>query len=74
MVNHDPSLDYALENQQVLKVDLDKPQQMQNNAAEWLDEAFQRRNIQRVSMLKPEWELNSCLKTWQSLLNEALTV
>ena len=74
MVNHDPSIDYALENQQVLKVDLDQPQQMQNNAAEWLDEAFQRRNIQRVSMLKPEWELNSCLKTWQSLLNKALTV
>jgi len=74
MVNRDPSIDYVLENQQVIRVDLDQPQQIQNTAAEWLDSAVQRRNIHPISMLKPKWELMNCLNHWQSLLNQALSV
>ena len=74
MVNHDPSIDYVLENQQVVRVNLDQPQQLQQSAAEWLEGAFERRNVQPVSMLQPEWELNTCLEQWQKLLNQALTI
>ena len=73
MVNHDPSIDYVLANQQVVRVNLDQPQQLQASAVEWLEGAFERRNIKRVSMLQPEWELNTCLEQWQKLLNQALT-
>jgi len=72
MVNRDPSIDYVLENQQVVRVNLDQPQQMLDSAVEWLEGAFQRRNIQCDSLLQPEWELNNCLKRWQTLLNQAL--
>ena len=74
MVNQDPSIDYVLENQQVLRVDLDQPEQLLDRAADWLDRTFHRREIQQESMLKPQWELNSCLQQWQKLLNQALTV
>ena len=73
MVNHDPSIDYVMENQQVVRVNLDQPQQLQASAIEWLEGAFERRKIQPVSMLQPEWELNTCLEQWQKLLNQALT-
>lgn len=74
MANHDPSIDYVLENQQVVRVNLDQPQQLQQSAAGWLKGAFERRNVQPVSMLQPEWELNTCLEQWQKLLNQALTI
>ena len=74
MVNHDPSIDYVLENQQVVRVELDQPQKLQQSAADWLEGAFHRRTIPRSSMLKPTWELNSCLQQWQTLLNQTLTI
>lgn len=73
MVNHDASIDYVLENQQVLRVDLDQPNQIHAIAAEWFEGTFQRRNIKPASMLQAEWELNSCLEHWQKLLNQTLT-
>ena len=72
MVNHDPSIDYVLADQQVLRVDLDQPQQLLDSAAGWLEGADQRRGIKRDSMLKPEWELSSCLVQWQRLLQQSM--
>ena len=74
MVSHDPSIDYVLENQQVVRVNLDQPQQLQQTAGEWLLGAFERRNVQPVSMLQPGWELSICLEQWQKLLSQALTI
>jgi len=72
MVNRDPSIDYVLEDQPVLRVDLDQSQLLKNSAGDWLEGAFERRNSPRDSMLKPDWELNSCLQRWQKLLNQTL--
>jgi len=72
MVNHDPSMDYVLADQQVLRVDLEQPQQLLDSAAGWLEGAVQRRGIKRASLLKPEWELSNCLVQWQRLLQQSM--
>jgi len=72
MVNRDPSIDYVLEHQQVLRVDLSQPQQLLDSASEWLDGSFVRRDVQRRSMLQPGWDLTSCMHHWQMLLNQTL--
>lgn len=69
MVNRDPAITYVLKEHQALWVDLDDQEALAQSAAEWLAGSKERRNAVRSSLLLPEWELQSCLKTWENWIN-----
>jgi len=72
LLNRDPSIRYVLTEQEALWVDLDQPKQQEVTVRQWLEAAFERRNTPCRSLLRPEWELNRCLKRWQNLLNQTM--
>lgn len=72
MVNRDPAITYVLEEDQALWVDLDNQPELAFQAASWLEAAVARRCEPRTTLLRPEWELGSCLKAWDGLLKRLL--
>lgn len=72
MVNYDPATNYVIDENQACWVDLDKPEQLVDEALRRLRDSLARREQVRSSMLRPEWELGRCLSRWEEVLNAQL--
>ena len=72
LLNREPGIQNVVQEDQATWVHLDHAQQLQATASEALAEAIQQRSQQRMSLLKPEWEIKACLQRWQALINQAL--
>lgn len=72
LLNRDPGLQSVLFGDQAIWVDLDQPQQLQAKAMDSLEEVFEERKRPRISLLRKEYELKTCLIRWQELINSAL--
>ena len=72
LLNREPGIQSVVQQHEAIWVDLDQAQQLQATASEALAEAIQQRSQQRMSLLKPEWEIKACLQRWQALINQAL--
>ena len=72
LLNREPGIQSVVPEHQAIWVDLDQPQQLEATALEALADAMEQRSQPRVSLLKPEWEIRTCLQRWQVLINQAL--
>ena len=72
LLNREPGIQTVVPEHQAIWVDLDQSQQLQATALEALADAIEQRSQPRVSLLKPEWEIKTCLQRWQVLINQAL--
>ena len=72
LLNREPGIQSVVQEDQATWVDLDQEQQLQATASEALADAIQQRSQQRMSLLKPEWEISACLQRWQALITQAL--
>jgi len=72
LLNREPGIQTVVPEHQAIWVDLDQSQQLQTTALEALADAMEQRSQPRVSLLKPAWEIKSCLQRWQVLINQAL--
>ena len=64
LLNREPGLRSVVLDDQAIWVDLDQPQPLQAAALQSLDQAMKHRSQPRVSFLKPEWEIRTCLQRW----------
>jgi len=72
LLNRDEAIQSVVREDDARWVNLDQPVQIQAEAADALEGAMEARNQERVSALKPEWEINVCLQRWQTLINQTL--